>query len=97
VAVAIASASASAVWLYAPRYGRRIWFVPGLRKRLAFSKIKRMEVVGKSEGGTSLVLTFGGDWTWVLCHGRPEQLERLGGALGRLMGLARQDLATWGR
>jgi hypothetical protein len=94
-AVGGATVCAAVVWIYVPWLGRRNWFVPGFRKRVAWERIKRMEVQGAAEGGTELVITFGDDWTWVICRSAPRQLQRVGGALGRVMGLARRDLVTW--
>jgi hypothetical protein len=85
---------------FLPREGvierRAVWlFVPGGRKRVAFSRIKRMEVVAEMEGGTALVVTIGDGRTWVICRGMPAKLQRLGGALGRVMKLERRDVVTW--
>ena len=96
-AVGVATVSALAVWIYAPLWGRRNWCVPGFKKRVAIQEIKRMEVQAEAEGGTALIVTFGGDWSWVICRGTPAKLQELGGALGRVMGLTRLDLVTWGR
>jgi len=81
--------------IYAPKPVLRNLFIPGFRRQVALARIKRMEVQAGPEGGTTLVITFGDDWTWTIAQGSPKRLERLGGALGRVIGLTRRDLVTW--
>jgi len=81
--------------IYAPKIARRDLYIPGFKRQVALRRIKRMEVQAGAEGGTALVVTFCDDWTWTIACGSPKRLERVGGALGRVIGLARRDLVTW--
>ena len=95
LAVVIPLVTLVPAWIYVPKLVRRDWFIPGLKRQVALARIKRMEVQAGAEGGAALVVTFCDDWTWTIAQGSPKRLERIGGALGRVIGLARRDLVTW--
>jgi hypothetical protein len=82
-------------FIFLPEIARRKLFIPGLSRQIPASRIKRLEVQPRAEGGTILVLTFADERSWTICTSSPRKLQRLGGVLGRLLGLERRDLVTW--
>jgi hypothetical protein len=70
-------------------------YIPGFKKRIPCSRVKRLEIQSGAEGGTSLVLTFRDERAWTIARGRQKRLQRIGSVAGRAMGLQRRDLLTW--
>lgn len=77
-----------------PWLGRSL-FLPGFRRRLPFSKVKRLEIQDSGEGATILVLILANGSAWTLQGGRLKRLQRLGAVLARRLGLERRDFVTW--
>lgn len=82
-------------WLYAPELLRRSLCVPGMKKRVPFSQVKRLEIITEAEGGTSLIVTLGNGWSWTIKRGSIRVLQRAGTVLACTLGLSRRDLVTW--
>jgi hypothetical protein len=83
------------LWRRVERYLDRSLFVPGLRRRVPYTKVKRMEIQNSGEGSTVLVLVLANGATWTIQTGRLKRLQRLGALLSRRLGLERRDLVTW--
>jgi hypothetical protein len=91
----IAYAVIWALWRRLERWLGRSLFVPGWRRRVPFSKIKRMEIQNSGEGATVLVLVLANGSAWTIQSGRVKRLQRVGAVLSRRLGLERRDFVTW--
>lgn len=69
--------------------------VPGFRRHVPFSRIKRMEIQNSGEGSTVLVLVLASGAAWTIQAGRVKRLQRLAAVLSRRLGLERRDFITW--
>jgi hypothetical protein len=69
--------------------------VPGLRRAVPFTRIRRLEIRNTSEGATVLVLILANGAAWTIQTGRVQRLQRLAVVLSRRLGLERRDFVTW--
>ena len=83
------------LWLFVPRVAGFRLYVPGFRWRVPAARVKRLEIQTSGEGAAELVMTLRDERTWTLGRGTARRLQRVGGTLGRALGLERRDLVTW--